>query len=655
MAFMRLCRGFNVYDADFVEYPIFEMTIPTNANVVSWGNGRFPLGVEGSAIGFDYSPANEDLSPFFPETMPRRNSDDGCIVQNDFYYVQGVSSKIPNEQAFSDVPIGTKPNDWDEHFFDYYRIIQMGAYTVFDSVANQGLTYQNSPPVWDSTAAYYHDDLPIKSRFTQLFTTAAGVTFKVGVSTNTMYSYNRWECNINGNSAFGGESQVSAPHYMGTAASNLGTNSTISYPNKLPVSPNELNLPTNVLQIFVHTVYNDIDYYGYGVVRMSAISETAHPIQANFCLFTIDFWGDSIQGGSPSQGGNWGADSERAGGDGTFSAPSNNDGDRNGTSLLSAISTANTTFKTVLGGNYNLYYVPPADLTKILAVLYSSDYFQRFENSMYNPLSAVLNCALVPEIFCSYSASVSDMTAGGYNISQNIFPNPVQFATPEPLIMRHIGDIDIPNYFGAFPDYAPYTQCKLHLPYIGEITIDINKIANGTLSIDYVCDVMSGNVTAWIWCNDKDGNHTYCYNATGNCAYSIPLFANSSDGSAIGKIIGGIASIAAGNVFSGVASTASGAASAISRHTQISGTFSGNVGLTTNPKCFAEFSRPQWVNPTNYQNQSGIPSQISGKLSDFHGGFVQVETIDLQNVPATEAELSEIESLLESGIYYVSN
>lgn len=355
------------------------------------------------------------------------------------------------------------------------------------------------------------------------------------------------------------------------------------------------------------------------------------------------------------QGGNWGEDTEKAGGDGTFSAPSDNIGDRNGTMLLSQISTANYTFKNVLGGNYNLYYVPPADLTKILAVLYSSDYFQRFQNSMYNPLSAVLNCALVPEIFCSYSAGTSDMTAGGYNISQNIFPNPVQFASPEPLTMHHIGDIDIPKYFGAFPDFAPYTQCKLHLPYIGEIPIDINKIAGGTLSIDYVCDVMSGNVTAWIWCNDKDGNHTYCYNATGNCAYTIPLFANSSDGSAIGKIIGGIASIAAGNVFSGVASTASGAASAISRHTQISGTFSGNVGLTTNPRCFAEFSRPQWANPANYQNQSGIPSQIGGKLSDFRGGFVQVETIDLQNVPATEAELTEIETLLESGIYYVSN
>lgn len=352
------------------------------------------------------------------------------------------------------------------------------------------------------------------------------------------------------------------------------------------------------------------------------------------------------------QGGNWGDDTGKAGGDGTFSAPSDNYGDRAGTVLISAISTANTTFKTVLGGNYNLYYVPPADLTKILAVLYSSDYFQRFENSMYNPLSAVLNCALIPEIFCVHSANTVDITAGGYNISQHIFPNPVQFTNPEPLICKHIGDIDIINYFGGFPDFAPHTQCKLHLPYIGEIAIDTNKIAHGTLSVDYVCDVMSGNVTAWIWCDDKDGNHTYCYNATGNCAYSIPLFASSSDGSAIGKIIGGVASISAGNVFSGIGSIAGGVTSVVSHNTEINGTFSGNVGLTTNPKCFLEISRPQWVNPTQYQKQSGIPSQISGKISDFRGGFFQIETVDLENLPATDTEIAELEQMLKDGIYY---
>ena len=651
MAYMDLIRGLG--DGERIEYPIFEMEILDvfTVGLVSAGGSTWrPF------LSVAYT-NNADISAAFPDGIPPTVETDGVVCQNDYKYVAGSPAWTLKTQAFSGIaPTATPPEDWKTNFFDYYtastRKVSGITFAIFKSVASDALTYHNSPPTWNPNTSYYHDDLPLQQRAAHIFTTDAGWSFGVNISPNWGYGYIRAVANCNPEHAIVGLDDVFCIH--DSKGNQYG-----GYIQSDTLAPYQLQSGfTNsipFLQIFVHCVYNDADYYGIAQILMSGTSATAHPIGIRMLAFPAECYGDSIKTGDTPQGGIWGNDTERGGGDGTFSAPSNNDGDRSGSSLLSAISTANVTFKTVLGSNYNLYYVPPADLTKILAVLYSSDYFQRFENSMYNPLSAVLNCALIPEIFCKYSASVSDMTAGGYNISQHIFPNPIQFASPEPLIMQHIGDIDITKYFGAFPDFAPYTQCKLHLPYIGEIAIDMNKIAHGTLSVDYVCDVMSGNVTAWIWCNDKDGNHTYCYNATGNCAYSIPLFANSSDGSAIGKIIGGITSIAAGNVFSGVASTASGAASSISRHTQISGTFSGNVGITTNPKCFAEFSRPQWANPANYQNQSGIPSEISGKLSDFRGGFVRVETIDLQNVPATEAELAEIESLLESGIYYVSN
>jgi hypothetical protein len=615
------------------------------------------------------------IQPVFEDEIPTTPVEYGNITQNSMRFVLDTATRkqyCPSAH-FVVVPVGEKPTDWDTNYFDYFTY-QTGQVGNWGNVplAIGPATNPREIPIWESTTQYYKaDTATLQERFNHLFFTKAGYSFGVWSMSgqgegDAAYCHASYiACNPRNNAIMDDSNAYIWREQNGDPMTHSVLNYAQYYAywrtNCMDMAPpvsgaqvvtTPLTSDRRDIQIFCYGEYNGEMYYG---VMAIAIDSNGELTNARALMFTADFWGDSITDDTPEQGGNWGGNNDRAGGDGTFSAPSDNDGDRNGTSLLSAISTANATFKTVLGGNYNLYYVPPADLTKILGVLYSSDYFQRFENSMYNPLSAVLNCALIPEIFCRYSAGVTDMTAGGYNISQHIFPNAVQFANPEPLIMQHIGDIDIPKYFGAYPDFAPYTQCKLHLPYIGEIEIDMNKIADGTLAVDYVCDVMSGNVTAWIWCKDRDENYTYCYNATGNCAYSIPLFANSSDGSAIGKIIGGIASIAAGNVFSGVASTASGAASAISRHTQVSGTFSGNIGLTTNPKCFAEFSRPQWVNPANYQNQSGIPSEISGKLSDFRGGFVQVETIDLENVPATESELAEIESLLESGIYYVSN
>lgn len=356
----------------------------------------------------------------------------------------------------------------------------------------------------------------------------------------------------------------------------------------------------------------------------------------------------------------------RAGGQGTFTSISNNDGDRSGTSLLSAISTANTTFKTVLGDAFNIYEVGASDLSKVINVLYGSEYFTRFENTMFNPLSAIISCALLPEIFVSSPAPLHDMLAGGYNISDHIWPTPVTFKSPEPLIVRHIGDISLNKYFDGYADFDPYTKAKLHLPYIGEIAIDINKIAHGELAVDYVCDVLSGNVAAWVWCNDIDGNHQYCYTATGNCAYNIPLFSATADGSAIGKIIGGVASISVGNILGGAMSVADGAAGVVSRHTQVTGTYSGNIGQVTNPKCFLEISRPQWVNVDEpnvdepYRTGVGLPEIMKGTIeSNNLIGHLSVSWVDLTNIastagnlefPVTPEELSEIESLLKSGI-----
>lgn len=362
------------------------------------------------------------------------------------------------------------------------------------------------------------------------------------------------------------------------------------------------------------------------------------------------------------QGGNWGDDTGKAGGDGTFYAPSDNFDDRNGTQLSVIVTAANTAIKHALGGAFPAYYVREfsfpdilGDLAPIIGVLYGGDYFDRFLNSMYNPLSAVVSCAMFPTRFIHLIDGLRDMTAGGFNITEHMTIQHIQFQTAEPLIFEHIGSVDITKYFGAFPDFAPFTTAKLYLPYCGEIDIDINKIMYGVLSVSYAVDILSGNCTAYVWTDDRNGNHNYIASVSGNCAYNLPLFAATSDGAAMGKMVSGITSAMMSNLAGAGASLISGALSMPSRQTQISGTFSGNVGMTGRTKVLLQISRPQWANPAQYQKQSGIPSEISGKLSDFRGGFVQVETIDLQNVPATESELAEIESLLESGIYYHSN
>lgn len=367
-----------------------------------------------------------------------------------------------------------------------------------------------------------------------------------------------------------------------------------------------------------------------------------------------------VMGGSDIPEMNGGDNVTQSGGGGTFEAPSDTRGGDYGVNIINEFNNATygrtAELQKIISTNYGLYIIPESNLNDIVTVLYSSGYFQRFVNSMYNPLSAILNCALLPEKFvAAESTNDYDLTAGGYNISQNIYPSPVQFKRAVSLHAETIGYFDFSAYFDAFPDFSPYTTIKLHLPYIGVIDIDTEKVMYGSVSVIYSVDVMSGNCCAWVWCNDKNGNHTFCYTATGNCAYTLPLFASQSDGSAIGKFLGGVTSLAMGNPIAAGVSLTNAAISANTRQTNIVGNFGGNLGMIGDTICWLEIIRPQWVETPNYKPLHGIPSYIGESISDLEiTGFVRCEKIELDAVPCTDEEKTQIEQIMKNGIYILS-
>ncbi len=620
------------------------------------------------------------LQTAFADTLPEKADDFGSILQTQHRYApregDGVLDLV--DAVWEEIPIGTKPDDWDTNWFDYFQRGYDSYYQIGTVSGVYPATQISVPPTWDSTAQYYKNVIDVRERFWHVFKTGAGYTFGIYTDAGIGFAgYNKHYSRLgtlpgvnsyNPAASFlwrtpqdDGMSFYFDSNQQWRVENMVALNIMNGTPPGESVSYDAIPLTDNRKEFFafIYTTYNNVDYYG---VMEFGLSSGGAPVYVRAILFNDALWGaDSISDEEPEPSEyefeEGPVTPSRTGGQGTFTSISNNDGDRSGTSLLSAISTANTTFKTVLGDAFNIYEVGASDLSKVINVLYGSSYFTRFENMMFNPLSAIISCALLPEIFVTSPVTLHDMLAGGYNISNHIWPNPVQFKSPEPLIVKHIGDISLNKYFDGYADFDPYTKVKLHLPYIGEIAIDTNKIAHGELAVDYVCDVLSGNVAAWVWCNDIDGNHQYCYTATGNCAYNIPLFSATADGSAIGKIIGGVASISVGNILGGAMSVADGAAGVVSRHTQVTGTYSGNIGQVTNPKCFLEISRPQWVNVDDendkpYKHGEGLPAVMKGTIASNNlKNHVSVSWVDLTNiVAATPEELAEIESLLKSGI-----
>lgn len=653
---MRLHRGVT-QTQDFVNYPIYELNaayLPTMYN--------FSASAGGLSINYSGFNTESNLLNLFPANIPRKVTDNGSIIQHDFKYSfnSTVGHYIVETMQLASVDVGVKPADFDSHFMDYYTLRQVTAnnntYTVYVPVNNGTV----NTPTWSASESYYHDILSAKKHITQMFCTNQNCTFGLSLNCQDFASnvgVRALKTGRNANQASGDTTiTASAPKRNNSGFSGiLATAGGFGY---MTNQSENITDPQKTLFIFVHVVYSGIDYYGVAILLMSDTTDNAVPTRARCMLFSAPFWGDSVKAGNVPGIGTWGDDSTIGGGNGIFTATSNNRGDTSGAGVATLASNAGTLINAKAAATFlNIYHVSTVDMVELTSVLFSANYFDKFRQSMYNPLSAVLSCHLLPMGFIPVTPlSQRHYTAGGYDLSGDMTIPTTNGDIIGSIQSMHVGSIDISAYFDAYPDYAPYTKCTLHLPYIGSIDIDINSIVGGKLAVDYICDVISGNVAAWVYCQDKSGTHTYKYMGTGNCAYNIPLIAENQSGVAVGKAlvsaVSGAASLAAGNVggISGIASGLAGGLTA-SHTAQISGNLSGNMGAICDPTCWIEIERPIWVNPETFKQLHGIPSEIGGTISELEcTGFTSIERIELDAIPCTESEKISISTLLKSGI-----
>lgn len=426
------------------------------------------------------------------------------------------------------------------------------------------------------------------------------------------------------------------------------------------------------MYIFVYCEYNNTMYYGIaGIVS----DNSGNWVVGRTMLFSPEFWGDSVSDTPPEpepQGGEWGESTQRAGGRGLHAASSDARGDRAGTTVRDIMSDRNDAlalaFDTPFMRTYSFDNLTRSQIAEIFAILYGTDYWSLFQNQMLNPLSSIVAFHLIPSTLRGANLTLEDLIIGPKNISAAMTGTP-QVTKIKQIKWYHVGSVDISDvllpYFDAYPDFAPYTDIILHLPYIGDIKIDVNAVMYGALSVEYACDNVSGNVAAWIYCEDRypepQTHKQYKYIATGNCAYSIPLFAQSQNGMDVGKIIGSgvgiVGGVATGNLAAAV-SGAMGIGSALYEHsrapisTQSTGGSSGNVAILGDTDVWIEVIRPQWIQPESYQQLVGIPSGLAGTLASIRAsGRIICSDIETDGIAATEPELREIERLLLSGIY----
>lgn len=257
------------------------------------------------------------------------------------------------------------------------------------------------------------------------------------------------------------------------------------------------------------------------------------------------------------------------------------------------------------------------------------------------------------------------------------------------------GSIVIPEYWGNYLDYSPYSRAYVYLPFIGIMAVDVDDIVGHAVNILYHVDSYTGSCIAQITCA-RTGYSNTLYQFSGDCSVEIPMaggsqaaikaaiiganaYQNAANISAGLSLRGGILSGAlsgigialGGNLASGITSglgqALGGYTSAKSQqaygeaqHTaamvsqkstvQHSGSFGSSHGAMGIKKPYIIIRRPIQKVVNNYNRLYGYPAHKMVVIGDCTG-YLRCREVNVQSSLATEEEKSLIEQMLKSGVY----
>lgn len=293
---------------------------------------------------------------------------------------------------------------------------------------------------------------------------------------------------------------------------------------------------------------------------------------------------------------------------------------------------------------WSVYHPTQAQINSFGSWLWGSPFLTDIGKLFENPIDGVISLHKI------YATPVDSGT--GTIVVGTLDSNVSSATVTQQYVNVDCGYVDCHEEFGNIFDYPPFTKVSLYLPFIGIVDLDTDDVMRSTIHVIYGVDVFTGACLAMVEIN-RDSNTVNLYQYAGVCAVSYPLgnVQQSQLFSGLLAIAGGVAAtVASGGIGAPAAlAIAGGAGAAAKSSIGRSGGFSGNAGAMGIKKPYLILQRPQTKVAETFPRLSGYPTNISGKLSDF-SGQVNVTSVHVEGINATDSELKEIESLLKSGV-----
>lgn len=319
----------------------------------------------------------------------------------------------------------------------------------------------------------------------------------------------------------------------------------------------------------------------------------------------------------------------------------------------------------ISSGFINAYKVQKDQLANVGACLWGDNLWSFIGGKLTNPMDALISLNIfpfIPEvgnpeaikfINTQFDAVTFGITALGAPLTSQFKKVP-------------FGSINVYECFESFLDYSN-SNFSIYLPFIGEVSLPINEVMGGKITLDYIIDFFTGMCVANVLCEkvvefapfdsaEQYSQHSY----QGNCAIQVPL--SSGDyGALIGSIINSCTTglrdgLESGNAAAGAASAAAHASGDLvgggfKPSIKTKGSITANAGYCSVYYPYITIERPISPQPDSYQTAHGYMSYTNSRLSEYEGLCV-CEDINLSGIfNATDSEKARIKTMCREGVY----
>jgi hypothetical protein len=280
-----------------------------------------------------------------------------------------------------------------------------------------------------------------------------------------------------------------------------------------------------------------------------------------------------------------------------------------------------------------------------------------------NPMDGIFGLHIIP--YGGFAgATTANPRIGTHTFEASLTESVTEFTTID------YGSVDVKFVYDGYENYAPYSDAKIYLPYLGTKDIDINIIQGCTCTLKYNVSLVTGDIYAYMYAqwNSKWGDHGTArgvdhlvYSWQGNCASTIPLSHLDSTNYISGAVqaAGGIVSLVAGAasanpvaIPAGLAGVSNGVAQIGRTSIITSGNLSGMAAYMSEKTPYFIFSRPIIAFNKSYNHYVGQRSNAICMIANLSPGkYTEMSNVDLNGIAATADELNEIEGILKGGFY----